>query len=232
MGAALVIGFSNPVLGAEHPGTRDHVDGPAGGPDAGAGPLNVAVTDHQALLRAQVTELLAAKSRLRVIGQTDDGAELGDPEFQLVPEVVVMDLQNPTSAGLEALRRFNTDPTAVQILLVVANFDDGVREFAGQNWDVERPDVDLATANIAGRILALGLPPSMPAVPRRMNISNRELVVLAQVAAGLSNKQIGKLLGISQKTVRNHLSRIFGKLDAGNRTEAVMNAMRQGLLNF
>jgi DNA-binding NarL/FixJ family response regulator len=50
------------------------------------------------------------------------------------------------------------------------------------------------------------------------------------VAAGQSNKQIGKLLGISQKTVRNHLSRIFHKLRASNRTEAVMNAMRLGLL--
>jgi DNA-binding CsgD family transcriptional regulator len=50
------------------------------------------------------------------------------------------------------------------------------------------------------------------------------------VAAGQSNKQIGRLLGISQKTVRNHLSRIFHKLRAGNRTEAVMKAMRLGLL--
>ena len=61
-------------------------------------------------------------------------------------------------------------------------------------------------------------------------LSGRELNVLGLVARGLSNKQIASKLGISDKTVRNHLSRIFRKLDAGNRTQAVMNAMRSGLL--
>ncbi|TMF04583.1 MAG: response regulator transcription factor [Chloroflexi bacterium] len=61
-------------------------------------------------------------------------------------------------------------------------------------------------------------------------LSSREVNVLNQVARGLSNKQIALKLGISDKTVRNHLSRIFRKLDAGNRTQAVMNAMRVGLL--
>jgi DNA-binding NarL/FixJ family response regulator len=63
-------------------------------------------------------------------------------------------------------------------------------------------------------------------------LSIRELNVLNQVARGLSNKQIARKLGISDKTVRNHLSRIFRKLEAGNRTQAVMNAMRIGLLTI
>jgi len=63
-------------------------------------------------------------------------------------------------------------------------------------------------------------------------LSSREINVLSQVARGLSNKQIAAKLGISDKTVRNHLSRIFRKLDAGNRTQAVMNAMRVGLLSI
>ncbi len=61
-------------------------------------------------------------------------------------------------------------------------------------------------------------------------LSSREINVLNLVARGLSNKQIASKLGLSDKTVRNHLSRIFRKLDAGNRTQAVMNAMRVGLL--
>ena len=65
-----------------------------------------------------------------------------------------------------------------------------------------------------------------------MALSSREINVLSQVARGLSNKQIARKLGISDKTVRNHLSRIFRKLDAGNRTQAVMNAMRIGLLTI
>jgi len=60
-------------------------------------------------------------------------------------------------------------------------------------------------------------------------LSIRELEVLKHVAVGLSNKQIARRLGISEKTVRNHLSRVFSKLQATNRTEAVMTAMRLGI---
>jgi len=61
-------------------------------------------------------------------------------------------------------------------------------------------------------------------------LSPRELEVLTNVAAGLSDKQVAGRLGISPKTVRNHLSQIFSKLNAGNRVEAVINALRSGLL--
>ena len=64
----------------------------------------------------------------------------------------------------------------------------------------------------------------------RAKLSHRELHVLRQVADGLSNKQIARRLGISEKTVRNHLSRVFNKLGATNRTEAVMHAMRAGMV--
>ena len=63
----------------------------------------------------------------------------------------------------------------------------------------------------------------------RPRLTNREIDVLAQVARGLSNKQIAGRLSLSERTVRNHLSNIFGKLEACNRTEAVMTAMRRGL---
>ncbi len=64
------------------------------------------------------------------------------------------------------------------------------------------------------------------------NLSNRELEVLTNVAAGLSGKQVASKLGISIKTVRNHLSQVFSKLGAGNRVEAVTNALRDGLLHL
>lgn len=65
--------------------------------------------------------------------------------------------------------------------------------------------------------------------PDQPVLSNREVQVLTKVADGLSNKQIGRHLGISEKTVRNHLTRVFDKLEASNRTQAVMLAMRLGL---
>ena len=83
--------------------------------------------------------------------------------------------------------------------------------------------------SLVSRLLGLSAGSGQEQLSRHQRLSGRELHVLTQVAAGLSNKQIAKLLGLSQKTVRNHLSRIFSKLGASNRTEAVMNAMRIGL---
>ncbi len=92
-----------------------------------------------------------------------------------------------------------------------------------------------------GTVLALGFSDVKTAVAptngthppaAAIALSSREVNVLNLVARGLSNKQIATTLGISDKTVRNHLSRIFRKLDACNRTQAVMNAMRVGLLSI
>jgi DNA-binding NarL/FixJ family response regulator len=74
----------------------------------------------------------------------------------------------------------------------------------------------------------LGLSPDQPPV-EQWPLSLRETRVLKELARGLGNKQIAIRLGISEKTVRNHLSRVFDKLHARNRTEAVVNAIRRGL---
>jgi DNA-binding NarL/FixJ family response regulator len=77
-------------------------------------------------------------------------------------------------------------------------------------------------------LLAVGTEMGYPRLGQPL-LSNRELHVLKEVAEGLSNKQIARQLGISEKTVRNHLSRVFHKLEASNRTQAVMRAIRLGL---
>jgi DNA-binding CsgD family transcriptional regulator len=80
------------------------------------------------------------------------------------------------------------------------------------------------------RILAVSSSEWSGGARRPATLSTRELNVLSQVAIGFSNKQIAQQLGIRERTVCNHLSRVFSKLRAGNRTEAVMNAVRAGLL--
>lgn len=203
---------------------------PAEAPDAGtfASPVNVLITDDQTLIRAGLARLLAAETRLRVISQTEVAATTGDPAVHPVPDVVLMDLQQPTSFGVDAVGRFNLD-SSIQVLVLAA--DSGEDGAVDANGLATHPGRDSAAQGIVSRILALYSGGAAVKSPGKADVSKRELVVLAQVAAGLSNKQIGQLLGISQKTVRNHLSRIFSKLGAGNRTEAVMNAMRSGLLS-
>jgi len=92
-------------------------------------------------------------------------------------------------------------------------------------------DKDVTPEDIVA--LSLALPSNGQSRVRvgALDLSRRELHVLKQVAGGLSNKQIARKLGISHKTVRNHLSQVFRKLHAGNRTEAAMNAVRDGLFS-
>jgi DNA-binding NarL/FixJ family response regulator len=232
----LGLGFSNVALGAEQPDVWEHFrtksdlldthDGAAESPDneATTPEVKVSLIDDQTLLRAQLARLLASKARIRVIDQTTDRARIGHMASDLLPGVLLVDLNKPA----DAVRRLSLDSSTVEILVVVSDLGNGGFETAAQNLDAE--EVGGEYSGVLARIKSAGELTTDIDVPRRPDVSNRELVVLAQVAAGLSNKQIGRLLGISQKTVRNHLSRIFGKLGAGNRTEAVMNAMRLGLL--
>jgi DNA-binding NarL/FixJ family response regulator len=232
----LSLGFSNVALCAEQPDVWEHFgaksslldthEGAAESPDnkATAPEVKVSLNDDQALLRARLSRLLASKARIRVIDQTTDRARIGHMASDLPPDVLLVDLNKPA----DAVRRLNLDSSTVEILVVVSDQENGGFATASENLDAEEVGGDYS--GVLARIKSAGAFTTDINVPRRTDVSNRELVVLAQVAAGLSNKQIGRLLGISQKTVRNHLSRIFGKLGAGNRTEAVMNAVRLGLL--
>ena len=189
----------------------------------------VLVTDDQALFRAGLARLMAAEAQLRVVSPIGDGLNTVERTLQLTPDIVLMDVQVPGVAGAEK-NGSSSQGSTFKVVVLAADFDlDTMRAIQnnGAAGDLGR---DVIPDGVVSRILALYAAKDDGAPEGRPEISPRELSVLSSVAAGQSNKQIGRLLGISQKTVRNHLSRIFHKLRAGNRTEAVMKAMRLGLL--
>jgi DNA-binding NarL/FixJ family response regulator len=117
--------------------------------------------------------------------------------------------------------------------VVVSAYADGsmiAEAIAGGATGFVSKDVELE--EVAAKILEVAAAKRVKSLARHTTLSSRETFVLRQVAVGLSNKQIARRLGISEKTVRNHLSRVFGKLRATNRTEAVMNAIRVGIQVF
>jgi len=117
---------------------------------------------------------------------------------------------------------------ATPLRSVIAGMKD-LREFAPVDDEVATDLAALETA--VWKILARfeGIPAPAPAV-FPPGLSEREVQVLRHVASGMSNKEIARLLAISRQTVRNHLSNVFRKLKASNRTQAVINAMKTGLL--
>ncbi len=199
-----------------------------------AAPVRVLIADDQTLFRAGLAKMLAADPRFEVVGQARDGRDAVEQATSMRPDVVLMDLQMPRLDGVEATRQIARQAPDVRVLILSAYAVGSALKDALAGGASGYVHKDATPEEMAVRIIALhrGYSNGTTSTGAHSDrLSTREVNVLKLVARGLSNKQIASKLSISDKTVRNHLSRIFKKLDAGNRTEAVMNAMRGGLLS-
>ena len=190
-------------------------------------PIRVLIADDHTLFRAGLARILSTFPRIDVVGQAKDGAEAVAQSLVHQPDVVLMDLEMPNVGGVEAIHRLRQLAPDVRVLLVSAFANPAVHDSAIESRAAGYVSKDVTPHEIVTQILAV----SDTRAPRKRRLgalSNRERLVLKQVARGLSNKQIARQLAISENTVRNHLTRIFSKLRATNRTEAVMNALRDG----
>lgn len=196
---------------------------------AAAPPVKVLIADDHALFRAGLARVLSGFSRIDVVGQARDGAEAVEQSLARKPDVVLMDLDMPNVTGVEAVQRLTQVAPSVRVLAVSAFASTGHVNQALAGGARGFVSKDISPEEIVSEILAVSNTDKTRRRPASV-LSDRERHVLKQVAEGLSNKQIAKRLEISEATVRNHLSRIFIKLRATNRTEAVMNAIRAGVL--
>lgn len=194
-------------------------------------PVKVLIADDQTLFRACLARILARDPRLEIVAQARNGSEAVEETLALRPDVVLMDLQMPGLNGVEAVKKLHQDAPAVRVLVLSAYADRSMVTEAIESGAVGYADKDITPDEMVQRILSASST-SPQQRPARADLSEREVGVLKEVASGLSNKQIARRLGISEKTVRNHLSRVFSKLRAANRTEAVLSAMRLGLLLY
>lgn len=190
------------------------------------------VADDHRLFRAGLARMLASDPRFEVVGEAKDGAEAIEMTLDIKPDVVLMDLQMPRVTGVEAVKRLKADAPEVRSVVVSAYADGSMITEALANGATGYVSKDVELEEVAAKIMEVAAAKRVRSLARHTTLSSREAFVLRQVAVGLSNKQIARRLGISEKTVRNHLSRVFGKLRATNRTEAVMNAIRIGIQVF
>ncbi len=216
-------------------------------------PLRVLVADDHPLFRSGLRALLAAVPETAVVGEATTGEEAVALTAELLPDVVVMDLQMPGVSGIEATRRVLDRSPDVGIL-VVTMFEDDHSVFAAMRAgargyvlkDAEEEDI-LHAIRAVGRGEAI----FSPAVARRVidffsgarsveggralparafpELTDREREVLDLIAQGLRNPEIASRLYLSPKTVRNHVSSIFAKLQVADRSQAIVRAREAGL---
>ena len=215
-------------------------------------PIRVLLADDHTLFRKGVRTLLEQMNDLEVVGEAASGGEVVDQARELVPDVVLMDIKMPEITGIEATQQILQENPHIGIILVTM-FDDQESVFSGMRAGARgyvlkeaepeelrraieaayRGEVILCPI-IAKKVLEhFGRDPKarQPGVPYE-ELSQRELQVLQLAADGLSNKEIAAELVISDKTVKNHIANIFSKLQVNDRTQAILYALRKGLISM
>jgi len=212
-------------------------------------PIGILVVDDHKLFREGLAALLNAAAETAVVGEAATGAEAIAQAKAVMPDVILMDIQMPDMNGIEAARRILADqPTIGVIMLTMLEDDDslfaamcaGARGYILKGADkaeVLRTVTAVAQGQalfgpaIAGRLTAFfqrgGA--SGTAVSPFPDLTDRERELLRLIAQGLSNNDIAARLNISGKTVSNHISNIFNKLQVADRAQAVIRAREAGL---
>jgi DNA-binding NarL/FixJ family response regulator len=211
------------------------------GPRAGA-TIRVLVADDHAVLRAGLEQLLAGEPDLEVVGSASDGAEAVAAARALRPDVVLMDLQMPGVDGVSATRTIVGEELAD--VLVLTSYSDaerivGALDAGALGYLLKDADPDEVLRGI--RAVARGESPLNPRAARELlgsrrttstataDLTPRETEVLALVRQGLANKQIARRLGISERTVKAHLTSTFQRIGVVDRTQAALWAERHGV---
>ena len=210
--------------------------------------VRLLLADDHPVVRAGLSGMLAAEPDLEVVGEAADGAEACALAAELLPDVVLMDLRMPVMDGATATARLTRELPGIRVLVLTTYDTDAdilraVEAGASGYLLKDTPRLELAAAvraaargetvlapvaaaTLLNRVRTPASPPAAPAVL----LTARETQVLALVARGLTNADIGRGLFIGEATVKTHLIRVFNKLDVDDRTAAVTVAMRLGLL--
>jgi DNA-binding NarL/FixJ family response regulator len=206
--------------------------------------IRVLIVDDHPVFRDGLAAALAASPGIEVAGQAGDGpaaVELAQPgRF----DVVVLDLSLPSMSGIEAAARISEVPGAPAVIIVTmvedvdtvtAALQAGARGYILKGSSGQQIAAAVRAVAEGGAILGPGIAPRLLDWPARAappaapgGLTDRERDVLALLAAGASNAQIARTLGLSLKTVQNYVSRILDKLQVTDRTQAALRARDMG----
>ena len=209
--------------------------------------IRVAIVDDQRLLADGLGRIIGTQPGMEIVGAAHDGESGIRMCQEKKPDVVLMDISMPVMNGVEATRKLRDLLPDTKVLILTVHADDmhvfqGIKAGASGYLLKDCTPEDLSRAiqtvhagdtimapEIARKMLVAfeeaGTEPSAPA------LTDRELDVITALARGAGNKQIARTLDISEKTVRNHISNIYKKLHIYDRTQAVLYAIREGLVD-
>ncbi len=209
--------------------------------------IQVLLADDHKVVRAGIRQFLEQNSQIQVIAEASDGQEACQLIEKHPPDVIVLDIQMPKMSGIEVTRWIRAHHLTTGVLILTAYDDDPYVQAvlqAGANGYVmksaEPQEIIQGVIDVFNGKSVLDATLAQKLITRLAKseentvvepLTERELEVLTLTGKGLTNKVIAVQLGISDRTVQNHLANIFSKLQAENRTEAVMRAVSLGLIH-
>ena len=210
--------------------------------------IHVALVDGQNLVRSGVRGLLERADDIRVVGEAADGEQALAVIAVVRPDVVLLDIRLPKMSGIDVLKALTTSGTMRPTILLTTLDDDeamldGIR--SGAKGFLLK-DISLETLLVAIRAVAAGQTLFRPAITQRAlqtlqdtshgfpsldvpdRLTSRETEVLAMMAGGFNNREIGNVLEVSEGTIKNHVSSILSKLGVRDRVRAVLRGLELG----
>lgn len=195
--------------------------------------IRVVVVDDHAVVRSGLVQFLSGTDDVEVVGTAADGDEAVTVVRSCTPDVVLMDLQMPGVDGVTATRRITEAATGADVLVLTSYSDRarivGALDAGAVGYLLKDADPEQVLEGI--RAVARGESPLHPRAARellqqrtapRVQLTPREVEVLGHVRDGLANKQIARRLGISERTVKAHLTSAFARIGVVDRTQAAL----------
>ena len=211
--------------------------------------IRVLIVDDHPIVRQGLATVLDQQEDLIVVGQAVDGVDAVAQAQELLPDIILMDLQMPQMDGVEAIRRIIGERTGSRIIILTTYATDeyifsGIEAGAQGYLLKDSPPDEVVTAirtvhqgdsmiqpRVASRLLDR-LGQLSHAHPPETLLSVREIEVLQVMATGAANKEIANQLQIGQSTVKTHIVRIFNKLGVNGRLEAVSEGVKKGIIEL
>ncbi|MEL7626650.1 MAG: response regulator transcription factor [Anaerolineaceae bacterium] len=212
--------------------------------------IKVLIADDQEIVTEGLKRILQTDPEIEVIATANNGQQALDLIDAETPDIVLMDLKMPVMNGVQAIRRLKESHPNLPVLVLTTYMDDkwlfdAIRSGASGYLMKDRPRQELLDAihgtleghayidpSVAGKVLSnVASSPNKQPPEQSYNLTEREQEILNLLAEGLSNADISHQLYLSEGTVRNYTSTLFAKLGVSDRTQAVILAIRQGLVS-
>lgn len=203
--------------------------------------LKILLIEDQYFARLALHTVIDSRDDMRIVAETANGADAPALFLKHLPDVTIMDIRLPGMNGVDAIKAIRATTPSARIF-VLSNYEgseDIHRALEAGALGYLTKDAD--AGDLVKAILTVNqgrpyLPPPLRGLLARRHaaeeLTSRELEVLTRLAEGLSNQEIADRLGIAEKTVRIHMTHIFGKLGVTDRTQAVLSALQRGIVHI